>query len=157
MPKTLATLTVLALLMTAALACVGDQATNGNPPPNPTYTPASGTGVQSTGPLDTPAAIPANRPTLPESNGLISDQSTPQPTDDPDLRDITEQQHRQLDQQIADLQSSPQILAECAKEAGDPFPAAGSEGEADWYGQAAIRYSACAASKATGVDLTGGN
>ena len=157
MQKTLATLTVLALLLAPALACAGDQATNGKPTPNPTYTPASVTGAQPTGPQVTPLAIRSDRQTPPESSGLMSGQSTPQPTDDPDLRDITEQQHRQLDQQIADLQSSPQILAECAKEAGDPVPASGSEGEAEWYGQATIRYSACAASKATGVDLTGGN
>ena len=84
-------------------------------------------------------------------------QPTPQPTDAPNLRDIGPSQHRQLDEQIADLQASPQILAECAAEAGDPVPAPGSEGEAEWYGQAAIRYSPCAASKATGVDLTGRN
>ena len=63
----------------------------------------------------------------------------------------------QLDQQIIDLQANPHILAECAREAGQTVPDAGAPGEAEWYGQAAITYAACAASKATGVDFTGGN
>ena len=49
-----------------------------------------------------------------------------------------------------------QILADCAAEAGDAVPVPGSPGEAQWYAQAAVNYSACAASEATGVDFTGG-
>ena len=99
----------------------------------------------------TPAAASGAGPA-----GAAPGQPTPQATDDPSLRDITSSQHGQLDQLIAELMENPEILADCANEAGDAVPAPGSPGEADWYAQAAIKYSACAASEGTGVDFTGG-
>ena len=163
MPKTLSFFTLAMLLLTAALACAGEQAANGQPAPYPTYTPyptyapASSTGAQPANPQAAPNTVTPSQTTPTAPDATEPSRATAQPTDDPGLRDITGQQHRQLDQQIADLQSSPQILAECAREAGVQVPAPGSEGEAEWYGQAAVRYSACAASKTTGVDLTRGN
>ena len=155
--RTLAALTLFALL-TAALGCAGEQVDGGGQvSPYPTYTsyptytpiPAPG-GTTNVQPANTQAAHSGSSPSAPGQPG-------PQPTDDPRLRDISPAQHQQLDQQIADLHANPQILADCAAESGDAVPPPGSPGEAEWYGQAAIRYSACAASKATGVDLTGGN
>ena len=162
MPMKSAIIFSLALLLTAAVACAGEQTDGGQATPYPTYTlyptytPVAAVGSQPGMPTAAPTGA-VGQPTSPVSGAVTSGQPTPQPTDDPSLRDISPEQHRQLDQQIADLSDSPQILVECAAEAGDPVPAPGSEGEAQWYGQAAIKYSACAASKATGVDLTGGN
>ena len=128
-------LLVLNVLLGSAIA-----ACNSQPEPYPSYTPAATD--------STPSAQPA---------GIAPGQPTPQATDDPSLRDITSSQHGQLDQLIAELMENPEILADCANEAGDAVPAPGSPGEADWYAQAAIKYSACAASEGTGVDFTGGN
>lgn len=124
-------LLVLGVLLGSALA-----ACNSEPEPYPSYTPA----VTDSTPSVQPAGVAPG-----------------QPTDDPNLRDITSSQREQLDQLIDELMENPQILAECAAEAGDAVPAPGSPGEADWYAQAAVKYSACAASKGTGVDFTGGN
>ena len=111
-------------------------ACNSQPEPYPTYTPAATD--------STPNAQPA---------GTASGQPTPQPTDDPSLQDITSSQHEQLDQLIAELMENPEILAACANETGDAVPAPGSPGEANWYAQAAIKYSACAANEGTGGGL----
>ncbi len=129
-------LLVLSVLLVLALAACTSQ-----PESSPTYTPA----------VATDATAASSQP----DEGSLG-QSTPQPTDDPNLRDITSAQHDQLDQLIAELAEGPQVLADCAAEAGDDVPAPGSLGEADWYAQAAVKYSACAASKGTGVDFTGG-
>ena len=131
-------LSVLGVLLGLAIVACDSQ-----PDPYPTYTPASPAGISAT-----PDGQPA---------GEAFSQPTPHPTDDPNLRDITSSQREQLNQLIGELMENPQILAECAAEAGDAVPAPGSPGEADWYTQAAIKYSACAVSKATGVDFTGGN
>ena len=109
---------------------------------------------------DVPVPGPTpGQPTLanPSPLGPTPGQPTTQATDDPNLRDISQSQHEQLDELITELMENPQILATCANEAGDAVPAPGSPGEAEWYAGAAIRYSACAAIKATGVDFTGGN
>ena len=129
-------LLVLGVLLGLAIAACDSQSE-----PYPTYTPAAATDA-------TPGAQPV---------GVAPGQPTPQATDDPSLRDITSSQHEQLDQLIAELIESPHILADCANESGDDVPAPGSPGEADWYAQAAVKYSACAVSKGTGVDFTGGN
>ena len=107
---------------------------------------------QSTGGNDDP---PVN--TSDSSSDATPAPPTPQPTDDPTLRDISRSQHEQLDQLIAELTENPEILADCARKVGDNVPAPGSSEEAAWYAQAAITYSACAASESTGIDFTGGN
>ena len=129
-------LLVLGVLLGLAIAACDSQ-----PEPYPTYTPAAATDA-------TPGAQPV---------GVAPGQPTPRPTDDPSLRDITSSQHGQLDQLIGELMENPQILVDCANEAGDDVPASGSLGEADWYALAAVKYGTCAASKGTGVDFTGGN
>ena len=104
-----------------------------------------------------PAGAPATSAAPTASNPATPNPPTPQPTDNPSLRDLTADQREELDQQIANLSEIVQILAECAAEAGETVPAPGSPGEAGWYAQAAITHSACAATKGTGIDFTGGN
>ena len=100
-----------------------------------------------------------NLPTNADSsrNEVARSDPTSQPDDDPTLRDISQSQHEQLDQLLVELAENPEILATCAREAGDTVPAPGASGEAAWYAQAAVKYSACAASESTGIDFTGGN
>ena len=93
---------------------------------------------------DVPVPGPTpGQPTLanPSPLGPTPGQPTTQATDDPNLRDISQSQHEQLDELITELMENPQILATCANEAGDAVPAPGSPGETEWYAGAAIRYS----------------
>ena len=149
MTTTLATLALLLLLLTVALACTDERTSDleRQEQPYPTYTTVPTHGF-------TPTAEFSNRPDNTHSSPPTVAAGQPPQLEDPGLRDITADQHQQLDQLIADLRGNPKILAECAVEADHPVPQPGSDGEAQWYGIAAIKYSTCASSKATGVDLT---
>ena len=98
---------------------------------------------------ETPTPV-ATLPEATEAPSVAAGQPTPGVG-----KDLTEAQHQDIDAQIAELRKSPAALAECARENGDTVPAPGSAGEVDWYGAAAIKYAACAASKTTGVDWEG--
>ena len=158
MPKPLktATLAVTLAVLSAAIAC--GAADTADRPPTPDLA-ATIQAIVTAGAQPAGAPAEPTSPATPQTPGAPAspDQPTPQPTDNPALRDLTPDQREELDRQIANLSEIVQILAECAAEAGETVPAPGSSAEAGWYARAAITHSACAATKGTGIDFTGGN
>ncbi len=135
---------ILGILSISAASACSDEAQ-----PNLTHTPTPYAG----GTTETQSTDPQTASLNPTDPG----ESVPRSTSENLLRDIPQSQHDQLDLQISELTENIEILAECAVEAGDAVPQPGSLGEPEWYAKAAIVYSACATSKATGVDFTGGS
>ena len=140
----LAALMLAATSLAAAVACAGADSTPG------TLAPALLERSVSPEPGVPPQASLEN---VPSGSGESSatDPAQIQPQTGPGI-DLTDAQHQDIDSQIAELEKTPVVLAECATENGDSVPDPGSAGEVEWYARAAIQYAACASSKTTGLD-----
>ena len=140
----LVALMLVASSLAAAVACAGADSTAGTLTPAPqerSISPEQGV---------TPQASLENMPT--GSGEPSATAPAPiQPQTGPGI-DLTDAQHQDIDSQIAELEKTPAVLAECARENGDTVPTPGSAGETEWYARAAIQYAACASSKTTGLD-----
>ena len=140
----LAALMLAVSSLAAAVACAGADSTPGTLAPAPqerSVSPEQGV---------PPQASPENVPSGSGESSTTALAPT-HPQTEPRV-DLTDAQHEDIDSQIAELEKTPAVLAECATENGDSVPDPGSAGEVEWYARAAIQYAACASSKTTGLD-----
>ena len=131
-------------LLAAAVACAGADSTPGTLAPAPQERSVSP--EQGVPPQASPENVPSG-----SGESSATDPAPIQPQTGPGI-DLTDAQHQDIDSQIAELEKTPAVLAECATENGDSVPDPGSAGEVEWYARAAIKYATCASSKTTGLD-----